>query len=362
MSTDENGNNLTGDIGRVTDGTVVTPDLEISSPRTTDVEQVTRESGYGSLNSAITRAYRGINYRGFGSPVPMNKDQYGLTFFTRPRLNLSYDNISQLRTMVPMLDNKEISVPGAIRKWLDRSAPDSPLVDNKNPFITLLTNNLISISGWPDPTLDTYTAKAGIRKEEWSMVDGVYRVLNTFDITATFKNIATDPITLLFHTWCQYMAAVYDGTMMPHESSIIDNEIDYQTRIYRLTLDPARERVQKIAACGAAFPTSSAIGTHFDFTNETPFNTDADQISIPFRCVGMDYLDPISISDFNRVVEMFNIQMQPEDRSTMMVKLSRNEKRLFNTDTAYPRINPETHDLELWVTSSDYQRLSNEFA
>lgn len=373
-----------------------------------DVDKVSRQTGYGELSSIATRTFRGINHRGFGQPLPMNKDQYGLTFFTRPRMNLSYDNLSRKRVMTHLLNNDTASIHSAIRTWLDeknsvmggsngkmfwsnkpnkhsgseqpddvhhgamrftdsgdvlfrgRKFPVSDLVDPLNPFITLLTNSLIDITGWPDPTLDTYTSPAGLQKEEWSMADGIYRIHNTFDITANFKNMPGDPISLMFHIWCAYIDGVYHGDLDPLIDSIIENEIDYQTRIYRVTLDNSRNYVQKIAACGAAFPIMTPMGAHFNYSKETPYNVENDQISIQFRCMGADYLDPISIFEFNEVMRIFNPAMRDETtRGIHLKKLTSQEKQIFPMD-GYPRINPDTSEFEIWVPRVRYNAVMND--
>lgn len=326
-----------------------------------DIDDVSRFTGYGSLSTAATKAFYGINHRGFGNPIPMNKDQFGLTFFTKPKLNLSYDNISRIRTMSMMLSDKSTSIARAVRAWLDPvgaredgGVAGSPLVDNSSPWITILTNNLMSISGWPDPVIDTYTSKSGLRKEEWSMVDGTYRILNSYTVTATFKNIQGDPISMLFHIWCMYMSLVYDGTLSPRLEEIFENRIDYQSRIYRLTLDSSRTYVEKIGACGVAFPEATTLGAHFNYSSDTPYNVDNDQISIPFRCTGADYLDPITVKEFNEISYTFNPALARP--GAPFKKLAAAEKPAFNTD-GYPIINEDTNELEIWVPNDLYTQV-----
>lgn len=330
-----------------------------------EIDKTSRRSGYGEFSSIATKAFWGINHRGFGNPIPGNKDQFGLTFFTRPRLNLSYDNIAQVRAMMKLGSNNPLSVPRAVRAWLDPvgarstrgSSSATPLVDPLNPFISILTNNLISISGWPDPIVDTYTSNPGLRKEEWSMADGSYRILSTYELTATFKNIIGDPITMLFDAWCYYQSLVYEGKFIPRLESIINNRVDYQTRIYRLVLDSTRTRVEKIAACGAAFPTNTTMGAHFNYATDAPYNVDNDQISINFKCMGADYLDPISIKEFNEVNFIYNRDLRRmDDRMRFFKKLNRDEKLFFNYE-GYPLINEKTHELEIWVPIGRYREV-----
>jgi hypothetical protein len=327
-----------------------------------ELNYLSRLSGLGARDETFNNEFYGINHRGFNSPIPMNTDGHGLVFFTRPRLNLSYDNLAMIRTLTPLLTSEEKSYQRAIRAYLDPEAyfdtkyvnqVKTPLVDRHNPFIPLLTNNILSLSGWPDNTLQSYTSTEGVMKEQWSMVDDSLRFLGTFDLQATFRNIAGDPITLLFQTWLTYMSAVYLGTIMPYPDMIVENEIDYQTRIYRLVLDPSKRYVQKIAACAAAYPTATSLGTSFNFSKDDVYQTDSKQISIPLRCIGAEYQDPILIREFNTIVQLFNPNMRDDKRDTEMVRLKPREFNFFN-HYGYPLINPLDSELEWWVFKKDY--------
>ncbi len=331
------------------------------------IDWMARGSGLGNLSEAMVNTLIGINHRGVGNPVPYNQDNQGLTFFTRPRLNLSYNNLSADRRLSILgagKGNKLGHYPSAIRQWLDPELSKalydggdrSGLVDPNLPFIPLLGNNLVSLSGWPDPMAEYYNSDEGLAKETWGMVDGIDSIYSSFDLNATFRNIVGDPISLLFQVWLIYMSMVYQGRMVPYPDSEMLREIDYQTRIYRLILDPTRTYVQKIAACGAAFPYSSALGQAFDFSSDSPFEQSrASQISIPFRCFGATYQDPILMREFNDVVEMFNPSMNSLMRDQYMTKISREQLLNYNYN-GYPRINMDTNELEWWDFTTEYNK------
>lgn len=314
---------------------------------------ISRTTGLGSLSSAYANMLYGINHRGAGNPVAGNTDLHGLTFFTRPDLNLTYDNAAMSRMLMPLLTDGKDTLQRYVRAILDPESNrqrgiDSPLVDPKSPFIPLLTNNLMSISGFPDFTVDTYTSPEGIYKEAWSMVDSVPRIYSTYDITANFRNIMGDPITLLFLAWCHYATMVYEGSMVPYIDNIIENRIDYQSRIYRVVLDRTKTYVQKIAATGACFPMASPLGAAFNYSFDEPINRENDQISIPFRCMGIDYQDPVLIEEFNGVVVQFNKAMADGARSSTYRKMTVAEREVYNYN-GYPRIDPTTYELEWWI-------------
>lgn len=338
------------------------------------IDFISRTNGFGALSESGTNSLYGINHRGIGSPIPQNTDVQGLTFFTRPRLNLSYDNLVTDRVFTPLMTSNDKSYQRAVRCMLD---PDSarpsnidprsqkalpPVqsrhVDELNPFIPMLQNHLLSLSGWPDPSFSFFTSKEGMAKEQWGMIDDAARNFGTYTLNGTFRNIAGDPITLLFNIWTRYAARVYDGTMLPYPEMIVDNEIDYHTRIYRLVLDPSHQFVQKIAACGACFPTGVSLGSSFNVASDGgPYNKETNsQISVPFQCFGVDYNDPILINEFNALVMYYNKAMRDQYRESSMQKLRPGELMFFNY-FGYPRIDPKTMEIQWWIFPKHYQEL-----
>lgn len=327
----------------------------------------------GSLDKAIGNNLFGINHMQISGAIPANKDQYGLTFFTRPQLNLQAANLRNIRLFFPLLSDDSWSVQRFVRCTLDpriqagytfnkNSIPAIPcsLVDNTQAFIPILTNNLNSISGWPDVVSPVHSSKPGLYNEVHAMVDGIVRNFETFDIEASFRNTRGDPIVYMFYIWLHYMSCVFEGTMIPYLDYIAENSLDYCTRIYRLVLDMNRNVVTKIAATGASFPASIPMGSFFDFNNEHPYNDQNKDISIRFKSMGAIYNDDILIRDFNASVIIFNPAMGDSNRERYYIKVGRADKNLFN-NRGYPRINPSNYELEWWVDKDMYNRRTTAF-
>lgn len=340
------------------------------------IDRVFQSTSVGPLSNAIGSTFYGINHRQTPSAIPINKDSFGLAFFTRPRLNLTSNNLRASRLMRPLLNTESRSLQRIIRCLLDvelaKKGISSPYIDNQQAFIPMLTNNLLSMSGWRDLVAPTMTSQEGIYKESFTMVDGVTEDYSTYDITANFRNLPGDPITSFFMYWLHYMSLVYRGIMVPYPDMIIQNEIDYNTRIYRLILDPSKTQVQKIAACGAAFPVSAPLGAAFNFESDRPLNEAGDQITINFQAMGCLYQDDILIHEFNQTVAMFNDTMAARNFQTVETRVGTEIKYestnpyykkvpmealgIFN-NRGYPRINPNSYELEWWVSQEDYRML-----
>jgi hypothetical protein len=356
----------------------------------------------GSINKAIGNNMFGLNHQQVQNMVSSNWDLYGLTFFTRPQLNLQSDNIRNVRQLYPLLNIADESIQKFVRLTLDprlqwgydpqsvQSAVNnasaitslskafqgsgiisSAVVDPHMSFIPILTNNINSISGWPDITAPTYTSERGLYGQAYSQIDGSIKFFETFDLDVTFRNSRGDPIIYMFYIWLWYMSLVFEGYLVPYPDFIAENELDYCTRIYRLVLDPTRTFVKKIAATGAAFPLSLPLGSFFDYTNEKPYNDQNKDITVRFRANGVTYMDDILIYEFNKTVGIFQptvLEILANGGSASrqgytavvgnLVKVDKNILPYFN-NRGYPYIDPNTYELQWWVDAGEFQnRLS----
>lgn len=338
----------------------------------TDVETVLNEvlqvTPFGQISSVIGDNFFGINHMQVPPAIQANMDFYGHTFFTRPYLRLSSDNLRKERLLSPLLSKQEHSLQRIIRLTLDSAMsggrfinPEDvnvkcDFVDPAQAFIPVLTNTLLSMTGWPDMDVQTFTSANGVMNESYSFIDNVSKNFSVFELTANFRNIPGDPVTAMIATWIHYAASVYLNVMQPYPDSVTNNAIDYNTRIYRLVMDPSKRYVQKIAACGAAFPVSVPYSSAFNFSSEKPRNEENDQISVNFRCSGAIYNDPILIYEFNRTTMRFNPMMRDKMRDQMMVKIPEQALTVFN-NRGYPRINPNTYELEWYVSAELFKAM-----
>lgn len=329
----------------------------------------------GSLKRAVGNNLYGINHRKITSMVPSNRDRFGYTFFTRPQLNLQSDNIRNYRLMYPLMSSQSTSIGRFVRSTLDprmtvgynagngaKQQPITcPLVDSAQAFIPVLSNNLNSLSGWPDLTAPIFTTKGGLYNESWGQVDGIVRYFESFDLDANFRNTVGDPIAYMMFIWLNYMSLVFEGRLVPYPDFIANNELDYNTRIYRFVLNSTGNRVVKAACVGAAFPTSAPTGSFLDMDSNQPlFALRNKDISVRFRCFGMDIYDDIVIKEFNETVCIFNPDMRDGVRDEVMVRVPDELKNLFNL-RGYFRINPITYDFEIYVARDMFLNRTRQF-
>lgn len=320
----------------------------------------------GSVDLAIRNHVYGINHRHTPGLLPMNKDHFGYTFFTRPQLNLQDDNVRQWPQLYNLLNSDPFSPDRIVRSILDprlargysvgknKSTPPvpCPLVDMYQAFIPVLTNALKRVTGGRDLVSQAWTSKPGLYQETYTMIDGGIRDYGTYDLEFTFRNIRGDFILSLVFVWQIYTGLALEGILLPYWDFITENEVDSDTRIYRITLDETKQYAQKLLATGYSFPISNPTGQFFDYDTEKNYNVQSKEITIRFRCSGFLTFEPRLIYDFNQTVIQFNPAMHDAWRDQVMVRIDPVLLEFFNHQ-GYPRINPNDNRMEWWLPS-DY--------
>lgn len=337
------------------------------------VDSLFTASGVGSLDRALANNLYGINHMQTPGMVSSNRDHQGYLFMTRPQLNLQDDNLRNIRELYPLLTGNANSLARYIRMLLDPRLGVGyrykkgtghgfippiacPLIDNNNCFIPFVTNNLISCSGWPDESINTHASDPGLHKQVFTVADGIVRNFSEWDLSMNVQNIMGDPTSLMLHTWLNYMGAVKEGRMDPYHDYILNDRLDYNTRIYRLVVDHKKEKVTKIMSCIAGFPVSNPTGMFGDFNRALPFSDQTKELAIRIKCTGFVVYDPLLVKTFNQSVGIFNTAMRDTaTRESTMIRLTLKNRNSFK-NRVYPRIDPDTMDLEWWVTAETYQR------
>ena len=335
---------------------------------------------FNSYQTGLSTTLYGINHQGSETIKQSEYNHQGYVFFTRPQLNLLDYNCTQSRPFISLLTKEQNSIFRYVRGMLDPRlgtmipslqyggdfvgvGPEAicPYLDNKNIFIAPCTNYITSLSGWPEPVVESFTSAEGIRREQWSMVDGTMQLNGVFDMTATFQNVKENPILLIFYYWSLYTTLVFDGTMSPYLDMIAANEIDYNTRIWRLVMSSDKTRVKWIGCTGASYPLNPDIGKIFNYNKSTPLSDENKEINISFRCMSAHYQDPILIDEFNKCVGIGNPDMElirqhklfgdDVGKKTDYVKVTRNILNKLNF-RGYPMIDYETNELEWYISKN----------
>lgn len=334
-------------------------DATVDMKNINDIDDfLTSTQSIGSIDSAITNNMYGLNHESVKGLVPENKDQHGYVFFVRPQLNLRESNIANAPDLSSYtnVDNKSLHM--YVRNMLDprlhlqtNGKVSSALMDHELAFIPILTNNVETVSGWPDIAVGTYTSQAGVRKQEWSIIDGNCDLTSTFDLDLTLKNTYKEPIISLFKLWIKYGSYVYENLLAKYIDYIIANRIDYNTRVYRLVMDPTKRFVEKIGIAGVAFPYVLGEGSMMDYNASEVYNTQNKDIRLRLKATVAEYNRDILVFEFNKTVGIFNSNIRSLNKgggSGSLVKIPHELKSILN-NRGYPHINTATGELEWYI-------------
>ena len=200
----------------------------------------------------------------------------GYTFFTRPKLNLLKSNLINNR-LFAFLDTVEPTSPAfAIRCLLDpifasnnySAASKSPLFDINNPFIPILTNRLISISGVPTMAMETESTEGGYFSESIAIAKGWDELSRVYDITCTFSDVKGGFILALFFFWFLWINYAVKGSIIPYKKYIEEVKMCYTISIYRFLMDETNTYITKWSKLTGCFPANVPIETYFNYSKD----------------------------------------------------------------------------------------------
>jgi len=151
----------------------------------------------------------------------------------------------------------------------------------------------------------------------------------------------------------QYASLVFEGVLYPYIDFILENEFDYNTRIYKFTLDSTNRYITKSFVTGASFPVSWPSGKYADYSRDKPYNEQTNEININFTCMGARYNYTRNLLDFNRLMGIFHpdIRNVLSGKKSNMVPIDYDLLRLFDF-RGYPVINLKTYEI-VWLISKD---------
>ncbi len=272
-------------------------------------------SGWGEYDHQIINNF--CRFNRYGTRYVMdNYVRTGYTFMTRPELNLTDANLGQNRIMSLLKTDDFRTTQFALRAYLDTryarlAALDKvmqcPFLDWRNPFFTLVTNNLTDFSGGPTYQIEVHTEEGGFYGESQSFAIGSDSYRKPFDLQIGILDPIGGPITAAIKFWTLYMALLTSGEMIMYPDQIDEQYLNYTVSFYRFLLDPSMQYIQRWVKYTGCFPISRPGASVFDYNTKDVFADGCRKFSIGFRCgSGMtDEDDPIVIQEFNTLAERY---------------------------------------------------------
>lgn len=306
-----------------------------------------------SSSKALSSSMHGINITGASTINSYEPDYNELVFFVRPKFNMKASNLQNDRRLSNMLTEDSNSIGSYIRCLLDyrlmSNEKINPLMlDNELPFISLFTNELITLTGWPDNILPTYVTSAGRMGEQYIQPDGQAEYHGKFELQAKFKRVPGNVASRLLDTWVMMMSLQVQSKVRPYFRDSLDGVRNFDTRIYHLVLDSTKRLVVSIAATGISIPTVTSKGGMHDYNRNK--KAVSKEFDIKFESIGAYYDDPILIDEFNMTTARLNpgIRKMLGGKKHNMFKVPYRYQNIVKNH-GYPIIDIETMELNIWI-------------
>jgi hypothetical protein len=249
------------------------------------------------------------------APIQINSEMVGLTFFTKPRLNMSTMSIRQDPTLM-MLDTLDAETFAfALRCNLDTvfakskiardAASFCPWFNDTSPFMIPMCNMVSGISGWPDFNVEYETTESGTFSEDMTLVRGSDMGRRTYDLSCTFRDIQGGFLMSYIYYYLYAMALQMEGSIVAYPEDRDANRLNYTISIYRFVMDPSMTRITKWAKATGCYPVNIPIGDVFNFGPGDSFIHTSQQFTVPFKANVIKYMDPRDLADFNTLVARY---------------------------------------------------------
>ena len=259
--------------------------------------------------------------------VPFNNMNYGYTFITRPRLNMTTGNLLSHPVTALLSNSKPDSVSFMIRMLLDtrlckgqtifkkgknkgddalyQVALSSGLLDVHNPFFTPLCNGLTGISGWPDVNLEAATMGEDFHSGDFTFIKGFDFNVRSTELTLEFNDVQGSIILSCIFYWCLMMALQAKGVAMAYPDDIYLQRLNYTVSIYRFITDSTRKNILWWSKATGCFPKMAPIGKLFDVSNGEVSISSARAFSVQFAANVIEYNNPGILYDFRRLMRNY---------------------------------------------------------
>lgn len=171
-----------------------------------------------------------------------------------------------------------------------------------SPFIPLLSNTCLSLTGVKDFSLGEHTYEEDEFSATIKVPTGMDELWGPGTVSATFTDIAYGPVSLLFMVWIMYIHYVSRGNIMTTREHVIERILDYTCSIYIFVIGDDGRRIERWGKLTGCFPTQFPMSSQLE--HNTSLEPDMLQkLTISFTYNRYEAMDPQVFTDFNFLSE-----------------------------------------------------------
>lgn len=317
------------------------------------------EAGGPGFDAPVIKTLSGIRILGPGhqfNPIP--DDSIGLSFVSRPLLNLSDENLSLFPNFFPMYKSRANSIMSYCRGMLDKqwglaNSGNIAFFDPYTAWLTPLTNYLKVSSGFPDLSLGVGTSSPGFRQEVYRFINSILQHNGAYPIRQSYYMTQPKFLPFIFEIWLNYINEVTlgDNGVEPYGEALKQNYQDYDCRIYHMILNRNMRNIEWLFCNASSVPSSYPSGAFstIDRTQNSLRGQGQDEFDVQFESIAFRYGNVLVAKMFNESTIYFNPDMADGKRSSKYRALNFNEYYGANYTRVYPFIDLANMVLQYWV-------------
>lgn len=280
-------------------------------------DSIHASSGRGSRVNPLNSFLYNLDRNQLNTMLP-NHECADITLMTRPCLPMQDSSLRQ-DDFLSLFDTYDCnSIAFIIRCYMDtffskyaatQKATDAiaacPSFNRYSPWLIPVCNGITSISGFPDPYLETETTEGGFHQEDQTYAKGGLGLFRSVDLNLTFKDPQGGPLMLLFQLWVTCIQMLRSGQIMAYKEFVDAQMLPYTVSIYRFNLDPSKTFITNFCKVTGCFPKSVPIGAIMNTSENERFISSSGRYSIPFVGNVVEYNRPSIIYDFNKLAHRY---------------------------------------------------------
>lgn len=269
------------------------PTTSSKKPTFSEADVLDTLNANGIYNKSQIERFNKFSRFGFFDPYNANTITKEYLFFTKMDLHLFDGNdLNQEISNIPFFANayrthKETMIQ------LQKSA-----YFNINPFCSLLTNSVTSRLDIGDISVETVETAANTNGTKFEYPMATLQG-NTSDYMLEFEDTKFLDVYMFFRIWYEYELKKQGGNISPPDQNYIINKIIHdQMSCYKIVVGEDYETIIHYSKIWGMFPTTVPRASFSDLADGQI------KISVNFKGQFIEDMDPMILSDFNRVVSV----------------------------------------------------------
>ena len=268
------------------------PTLSSKKPTLSDSEILSSLNANGIYTRNQIDRFNKFSRFGFFDPYTVNTITREYLFFTKMDLHLFNGN-----SLNPEIANNAFFANAYKTNRETMIQLQKNAIKNSNPFCNLLTNTVTSRLDIGDISVETVESAANINgtKLEYPMatLQG-----NTSDYMLEFEDNKFLDVYMFFRIWYEYELEKQGGNITPPDRLYTLNKVIHdQMACFKIVVGEDFETIIHYTKIWGMFPTSVPRATFSDLP-DGPI-----KISVNFKGQFIEDMDPLILTDFNKVVE-----------------------------------------------------------